>query len=116
MTWEMWAKRVAERYEWMRKIDDPNVIHWNGKVALVEATERIPAELLTGLLPLADLIVTAYPVDQSLPVGDLITKWIMKVRLDRVPADNSSRFISLDKELSFRLRISSRLQWQRIAV
>ena len=77
----LYDQRVAERQQWARRIDQPGVIDWIGSVALIEADQRIPTELLVGLLPRATLIVTAYPVPQDKLVGSDPDRWIMKVRL-----------------------------------
>jgi len=84
---ELWQQRVSERHQWQEKIDQPGMIDWTDKVALIESAERIPAELLTGLLPQADLILTAYPASSPAQVPPSETKWILKIRLGQAAAD-----------------------------
>lgn len=70
---DLLEKRQAEREYWRSAVSEPGVVQWAGSVALIESDQRIPAEMLTGMLPEATIIVTACP---QTPSG-----WVMKVRL-----------------------------------
>jgi len=80
---ELFAGRVAERQSWAQQIHQPGVIQWIDSIALIEMEQRVPAELLTGLLPQATLIVTAYPAPRDKSPAN---RWIMKIRLGQAAA------------------------------
>jgi len=76
---KLYDARLEERSFWEKEIAKKDVVKWVGPVALLVSEKRIPAELLTSVLPDAAVIVTAKPLDSQ--------KWVMKVRLGRVGMD-----------------------------
>lgn len=66
--------RRRDRELWRNRLERGEAVRWHGRVALIVEERRIPTELLVGLLPDAEIIITAAPRE---------SRWNMKIRLGR---------------------------------
>lgn len=79
---QLYEFRMEERIFWEKEIGKGGVVKWIGPVALLESEQRIPAEMLTSVLPEAAVIITSKPLNSEC--------WVMKVRLGRAGMGSSN--------------------------